>query len=397
MSRRNYKMVKCEHCKKVGKVEQGVPELNKRFGNPFYICKNCGEVSYDNGIIEPALLSPEQLRKYSKTQGNSGRWLLIWFGTLWTIFPVALMMGSFAMASLALIPAVMVLIWMLIKENKTLDESAYNKQVRNSMIRLLADEKYAGAILEKIKPAPNSAWETQRETFETGEISNLELKVLFHNINDGCPEKPFRTWLLVPAFGIGILIMFIIALISGKEAFVKEPEPLVIVDLREVDALGQAVTYATDYLLGPFATNGLLGDGYYLAVDEDGTYHVVFLPKDYEAEYRSLLNGTATENGEMFVINGYSRPLEEEVSQYAKETLVAMVNQYFEVDMMTVDMLPEDVLSPFVLSVKEWEEPSPEGLSEAGITCLIICIVELLIGLICYLLLNRQKRKEQRW
>ena len=385
MSRYNtIRTVKCEHCNKVGKIEKNVSEINQRFGNPFYICKNCGEVNYDDGIIEPALLPPERLRKYAQTQSGPGRWILIWFGTLLAVLTVSFMMDSFVLSLLALIPAALVLIWILIKEEKTLDESAYDKQVRNSMIRMLADENYAKAMLEEIKPAPNSAWETQRETFELGEISEEEIKALYYDIDDGCPNKTSQTWLLIPAFGIGMLIMFIVALVSGKVAFVKEPEPLVVVDLREADVSGQAVTYETDSLFGPFAEHNLSGDGYYLSVDEEGKYHVVFLPKNCLAEYQALIDGTASNDGKTSIISGYTERLPQDVKQYAEEGIVEIVNFYFGSEIMTEEMLPEDILNQWYLSVEELKEPSSWALSGAGLSCLIIGIIELLIGFVFY-------------
>lgn len=153
---------KCPHCGEVIKSERG---YKQKEGSPFLVCNNCGKVSVDKEVLEPAL------QPYVKPGLPSRLIVTTFWALLFSLIPTAAIAAIFdlydssSFFTVAIISAAVLVILMVIHSIKTHDE--YCKQTQRSYqasVKRMSNPRYAQMLIdaefdvpERFRPTPEQA------------------------------------------------------------------------------------------------------------------------------------------------------------------------------------------------------------------------------------------------
>lgn len=280
---------KCEKC---GKVLRRDPDWRCKFGNPFILCPDCNETTYDGSVLEPALCSERELDRIKETAKNEGKasdflvvtfafaiFYIVLFGKApyWEWIPVAIggaiCFGNFRISK----------------------EDFFEEEIRKSLFRLKNDEAYFDAVVKRQGIAKDSAWKKQEKEEGLEAVGTVLTEEEREEALTGVREISFiekkrdSRWLLLFITGVWILLITGVYFVQHVVGF-SESFP----NLKQAESKKRAYI-DMEQIAGAVAENG---DGYiYITEAEDSVALVYISHKDFEP-YRMYMEWMFSGSGE---------------------------------------------------------------------------------------------------
>ncbi len=353
-----------------------------KFGNPFFRCEECGEITYNSCILEPALLSESVLANLRNKYTGQGRVACLF---LVIVVCVNIFLRESVLGIISFLLAIVLFIFLVIWENKESKAFNFDAKIRESILRLETDEAYLAQVIEVQGVARSSEWKKYKAntdaTSQVELITEEERKELFADVWSIDVKKKERMWLFVLVFGVIAFVTGCVGLIRDGNALKEEN----FVHVKETDAEYEKAFYDVEGLLGPAAYTET---GYvYIAMDGEDVA-LVYIEKSDAGKYQSYvewLQYVDAVKPDKIRVYGYS----EIISEALSDVVLQVLNLSYG-DIFSEDMMPE-LFGKYILIVQDTVDMHVEYIYE-GVVAFFIS--GLLISLAVALFLDAKKRNK---